>query len=105
MDRRLLFNDYQLSKVEEKTVSILSKLSRRLDNSGIVHILDANWPYHLITVPKYLSFSIYTGGLNSSIDIARLGKTGHVDKRRKEVTFLTPKGAINYIVKQYNKVK
>lgn len=85
------------------SANILSKISRRLDKHLLSHILDRNWPFHLIVSINNKRLSVHSGGLNNRIDISPIKDNGHPYPTRYEKGFLTPTGAVNYILRKYGK--
>lgn len=79
---------------------ILSSISRRLDKYPIPYHIDYDYIYHLIININGKRLSIYNSGFDNKIEIARLKINGQPYKNN-EIAFLTPKGAVNYILKKY----
>jgi len=89
-----------LSSHEKDSASILSRVSRQLEKNHIEHVLDLDWPFHLVTnVGKKVS--IFCGGFARLIEVHPLTLKGGPDKRYEERGFLTPQGAVNYILRRF----
>jgi hypothetical protein len=92
----------QLPRHTRNSANILSRVSRELDKWPLPYQLIHDWPYHLL-VHCNRRLSVYAGGMDNRIEIAPLKDNGEVDKRFKEVSFMTPKGVVNYILKKYSR--
>jgi len=80
---------------------LLEKVKEDFSNKGILVIDDKYWPYHVIAAGPNVRqlISIYCKGFRRTIEVQVLTVKGLADHRYKEVSFATPKGAANYVLK------
>jgi hypothetical protein len=83
---------------------VLKRLGTLLIQRGFPVVLHDNWPYHIGVEVNHVKHSLFCGGFDKRIDIQRLrsksGPKGYEpDQRFKEVSFMTPEGAANYMQK------
>lgn len=97
--------DLPLSRHERASANILSRVSKELDKYPLPYKLDYNWPFHLIVYVNNRTLSVYSGGFNNLIEICPLTKDGNPYANRYEKGYLTPEGAVNYILRKYGKPK
>lgn len=83
---------------------VLTQLGRSLKKLNIKYKDDLSWPYHIIVPygPKFLS--LHCGGFTKRIEIQRLTTYGIPARNSKEVAYMTPKGATNYVKRILDKV-
>lgn len=91
-----------LSRHAKLSALTLSRLSRELSKYPLPHKVDASFPYHLIINCNGV-ISAYCSGFTKAIYIQRLSLDEKPDFRFKEKSFMTPKGATNYILKKWGK--
>lgn len=93
-----------LSRHDKLATKVLDSLSKELDSTKIYYYRRySSQPYNIfisltITGPH---ISFFCGGFSKAIYIQRLTNKGTLDRRTKEVRYLTPKGAANYIKRKY----
>ena len=80
---------------------VLEKLKKELGDRDIVAGDDGYWPWHIVAAGPNLSqlISLFCKGFRRTIEVQVLRKNGLADTRYKEVSFSTPKGAANYVLK------
>lgn len=93
-------HDYPLSRHARLSANILSRLTSELDKHPLPYKIDVTHPYHLI-VHCNRAISIYAGGFDNRIDIMPLGVNGRPLNAKYERSFMTPIGAVNYILRKY----
>ena len=93
-----------LSRHARQPANILSRLTCKLDKHPLPYKIDFNFPYHLI-VNCNGTISVFAGGFDKHIDIQLLTANGKPDNRSPEYCTLTPKGAVNYILRKWGKPK
>jgi len=66
---------------------------------------DEYWPWHVLASRclKTGLISLFCKGFRRDIEVQVLSSKGLADHRFKEVSFSTPKGAINYVLKLQDK--
>ena len=104
--RKELYDTYRsiygsLFRHNRNSANILSRVSRQLDKYPLPYKLDNKWPYHLIIYCNNWRLSVYAEGMDRVIEICPLKLDGSPYSNRYEKSFLTPKGAVNYILKRY----
>lgn len=84
------------------SVSLLSRISRRLDKAEIVHGLSIRHPFNLIVYTrKGRVLSVHSHGFTNNISILPLKRNGRPFHSKYEVSFVTPDGVVNFIVRRY----
>lgn len=66
-------------------------------------MLDRAWPSHLIVSINNKRLSVFSGGFSNVIEIVPLRSDGEPYSTKYEKGFMTPEGAVNYILKKYGK--
>ena len=97
-------HDKTLHRHNKLSANVLSQLSRLCDNYPLPYKIDADFPFHLIIYCND-TISAFCGGFDKRIDIQKLTPTGKPDNRSLEQSFMTPKGAVNYILNKWGKRK
>ena len=83
---------------------VLDALKKTLEANRIYVKDDLNWPYHIgVRATDGKLISLFCGGFRKTIEIQKLRKDGTADTRYKEVSFMTPQGAANYVLKLQDK--
>lgn len=85
------------------SVSLLSRISRRLDKAEIVHGLSIRHPFNLVVYTKKgRVLSVHSSGFSNVVCILPLKRNGRPFNSKYEVAFLTPDGVVNFIVRRYS---
>jgi hypothetical protein len=92
--------DNTLSRHAKLSANILSRITRELDKHPLPYRLDYEYPYHLIVNCNRL-ISVYASGMNKRIDVLHYLNSGKPASGKYERGFMTPKGAVNYIIKKW----
>ena len=93
----------ELYKHSKHSADILSRVTRIADKYPLPYHIDYTWLLHLIVWINGKRLSVYAGGWSNLIEILPLKNTGSPYSSRYERGFLTPAGAVNYILKKYSK--
>ena len=89
--------DHCLSRHARNSANILSRVTKVMDNYPLPYRIDIDYPYHLIVNCNRL-ISVHANGFNNKIEVAPTKNSA-----RYERAFMTPKGAVNYILRKWGK--
>jgi hypothetical protein len=80
---------------------VFEKLKRVAAEKNVVIVDDENFPWHIIAAGSHAGHlvSLFCKGFRRTIEVQPLTLKGLADHRYKEMSYETPEGAINYILK------
>lgn len=87
-----------LSLIEQNSIRTLAKVAYQLRKYPLPHRGDPEQPFHLLVYVNGYTISVSNNG-GPLIEIAEI--CGEPRKQQEEVVFMTSKGAVNYILRNY----
>lgn len=105
LTRKSLYDLYRQSygtlyRHSRNSANIISKLTRGLDKNSISYEFNKSDPDHLVIIYSN-KFSIFVSGFTNRIDFIPYKKSGYPYNAKYEKSLMTPKGLVNYLLKQY----
>lgn len=76
---------------------VLDEVAEELREQDLPVFYDETFPFHVMTADLGPYVSLWCGGFTKRIDIMPLCRDGTPDLRYKDKSYLTPKGAVNYV--------
>lgn len=94
----------RLSRHSKLSANVLSQLTFELDKHPIPYQLDYTYPFHLKVIINGQRLSLHCGGFSKRLELATVDIKGEANVNT-EVGFMTPRGAVNYILRNWGKPK
>ena len=102
--RKMMVGNY-LPEHAKVAADIFEEIKKVAYWRNVVITDDEYWPYHVLAAGPNMGqlVSLFCKGFRKTIEVQVLTTKGLADHRYKEVSFSTPQGAINYVLKLQDK--